>query len=384
MHILLAFLALLATAGTAQAVPAPGAEPGSVSSPPPDRQEPRVRLWVENERDYFRAGERIRLQFRADRSAYVAVVHLTTDGEVEFLFPNAPWEDGFVHAGRTYALPYTSGYRYLTINGSPGIGYFFAIASDEPLDFRAFQDRYGRGWEFRRVVRGDPFYALDRIADILVDRAYGSYSTDYYGYHVGRRHPYPRYACYDGYADPYFWGGYYDRCDRLVVLLRSDPYYYDTRRYRGYRRSYLADRREQPLHRYKERGVADRNGVPPLRPSTGWDGGDRGSRSEEVSRSRPEPSERGDGFSRPEAREWQQPQQGSRGRGEERSRTEERSRPTLQRRPAEIETSRPRVTAPQREPQREPPPREQSRPEPREERTRPTEEARVRPPEPQS
>ncbi len=372
MRNLVLVLTLLASAGTAHAAPAPRPEPPA--SAVQGYSDVRVRIFAENDRDSFRSGERVRLSFRTDRDAYVAVVHLTSDGEVEFLFPNGPWEDGLVRGGRSYALPQTSGSRHVTIRGSEGIGYFFAVASEEPLDFGAFQDRYARGWEFRRVVRGDPYYALDRIAYMLTPE--GRYGTDAYSYYVGRRASYPRYACYDGYAEAGFWGGYYDSCDRLRGLLRDHPNYYDTRSYQGYRgRGYLADsRRDAPLHRYKERSAAgDRRSEPPLRTGT------RPAGSGEVSRTRPEPLDRSGVYSSGWERDGQQqPAQGSRPAAKDK---DERSRPVLQRRPGEIETSRPRVTAPPREPRRETPrepPREQPRSEPRES-SRPSGEARVRP-----
>lgn len=358
-----------------------------------------VRVWADEDRDVFRPGERVRLQFHATHSAYVAVIHLTTDGEVEFLYPRSPWDDGYVRGGRTYSLPYDAGgsARAWTVRGSSGIGYVYAVASEEPLDFTAFQDgRHRSDWAYRRIgssVRGDPYYALDRITDLLVpDSRWAEHATDYYAYHVGSRHTYPRYACYDGYADVYSWGGYYDRCDRLRVLLRDDPYYYDPRRYRRARGYYLVDRgRDAPQHRFKEPraaagadrgGYADRrgSGVPPLRRS-----GAPGSATaayDEPTRTRPEPRQRMEdaAYRREVFQQGQQPkkgeEEGKRSR-EERPRTEERPRPTLQRRPTEPETSRPRVTAPQREPEREKPRSEPAR----EERSRSSEggSARVRP-----
>ncbi len=408
MNKTLSILAMLAVCGVAGAAPVHAAGvPASAASAPEQGSDLRVRVWADADRDQFRQGERIRMQLHASRGAYAAVVHISTDGEVEFLYPRSPWDDGYVQGGRSYSLPYGGGgyTASWTVRGGPGIGYVFAIASDEPLDFRAFQDGRDRSrWGYRTIgtsFRGDPYYALDRLVDQLVpDPDYAYYVTDSYAYHVGGRHSYPRWACYDGYADAYGWGGHYDRCDRLRVLLRSDPYYYDPRRYRRSRGYYLADsRRYPPEHRYKEpraaagrddyrdRGRGGSYDVPPLRR-----GGDS---YDPPSRTRPEPrpgSQDGGGYTRADWQQGQQPQQEGKRQREERPRTEERSRPTLQRRPTEPETSRPRVTAPQREPRREAPPareapretrRERPRSEPssNRERSRPSEggSARVRP-----
>lgn len=387
MKKLIPALALFALCGAAEA--APLAAPAQAQ-----RYDLGVRVWADEDRDVFRPGERVRLQFHATRSAYVAVVHLTTDGELEFLYPRSPWDDGYVRAGRTYSLPYDAGgaLHAWTVRGSSGIGYVYAIASEDPLDFAAFRDGRDRlGWAFRSVgssVRGDPYFALDRITDMLVrDTRYADYATDYYAYHVGSRHTHPRYACYDGYADMYSWGGYYDRCDRLRVLLRDDPYYYDPRRYRRARGYYLVDRgRDAPQHRFKEpraaagagRGGYDGRadyGAPPLRRS----GSPGVVVYDEPTRTRPEPRGRVEETAYGREVLQQRQQQPKQGEQERKRGGEERSRPTLQRRPTEPETSRPRVTAPQREPERE---RERPRSEPaREERPRSSEggSARVRP-----
>ncbi|MEW5929051.1 MAG: DUF4384 domain-containing protein, partial [Gemmatimonadota bacterium] len=317
-------LALLAVCGAAGAAPvrAAGIPAAAAAAEPDQGYGLRARVWADADRDLFRPGERVRMQFLVNRSAYAAVVHITTDGEVEFLFPRSPWDDGYVHAGRTYSLPYAgSGYgSSWQVRGSSGMGYVFVVASDEPLSFRAFQDGRNRSrWGYRTIgssFRGDPYYALDRIVDLLVpDPEYSYYVTDSFAYHVGSRSSYPRWACYDGYADAYAWGGYYDRCDRLRVLLRNDPYYYDPRRYRRSRGYYLADSRyRQPDHRYKEPRAAagrDRDGVyrggsydaPPLRRS--------GDRADPPSRTRPEPASRDDdrGYTRADWEQGQQPQQ---------------------------------------------------------------------------
>lgn len=357
----------------------------------------RVELWAENDRDHFRYGDRVRLRFRTSESAYVAVLHLSPDGELEFLHPRSPWDDGYVYGRRAHAVSHGPGHRDWRVRASSGMGYVYVIASETPLDFHAFRDRYGDGWAFRRighVIHGDPFYALDRVTGMLVrDAAYGNHAVDYYTYHVGRRHDYPRYACYDGYAAGYRgWGEHYHSCDRLRVLLLDDPYYYDTRYYdgyrQGYRRGYLSGARaSQPRHRYKEREEAVRRDLPPLRARPGRGGDEAGSRPEERARpegrSRPEPGARVSPSPYSVA-EWERRQQGQREpeqqqrpRREEAKRPERRAdpprtRPTLQRREPERERAKPRAAPPRRaEPRREEP---RAAPPPREERTRPSEE----------
>jgi len=231
-------------------------------------------------------------------------------------------------------------------------------------------------------VRGDPFYVFDRLTRELVpDPEYTTHAVDYFTYHLGRRHSYPRYACYDGYRSGYgWWGEHYDSCDRLRLALRHDPYYYDTRYNRGYRRTYLTGARDaQPRHRYKEPETARRESSPPLRRESAGSSGSTWSRVEAPSRRRPEPEARDEPQWREASREEQEPRQGT----PSRSQDPQRPRPTLQRRPPEQEAPKPRADPPRREPAREAPPREQPRNEPPK-RERPPEENRPRVERPES
>jgi hypothetical protein len=237
---------------------------------------PGVRVWMDGNRDVYRIGDRSRVLVRTDRDAYVAVLHIDTDGNVEVLFPSQPGDDGYLRGGRAYSVR-PRGSQYVSMRGGYGIGYIFAVASNEPLDERVIRDLHYRrvgSWDPNYNVYGDPFRAMERYERMLVgDWGYGEHDSDYYTYHVGRRYTHPRYACYDSYGSWYSSRSvYYDSCDRVRVLLVQVPYYYDTRYYRGDRRVYYARgngyygngyygngyyddryRRTQPTHGYKER-----------------------------------------------------------------------------------------------------------------------------------
>ncbi|HEX8670275.1 MAG TPA: DUF4384 domain-containing protein, partial [Longimicrobium sp.] len=237
---------------------------------------PGVRVWMDGNRDVYNVGDRSRVLVRTDRDAYVAVLHIDTDGNVEVLFPSSPGDDGYLRGGRAYSVR-PRGSQYVSMRGGYGIGYIFAVASNEPLDERVIRDLHYRrvgSWDPNYNVYGDPFRAMERYERMLVgDWGYGEHDSDYYTYHVGRRYTHPRYACYDSYGSWYSSRSvYYDSCDRVRVLLVQVPYYYDTRYYRGDRRVYYARgngyygngyygngyyddryRRTQPTHGYKER-----------------------------------------------------------------------------------------------------------------------------------
>lgn len=322
-----------------------------------DQRGPTARVWLENDRDLFSPGALTRVYVRASQDAYVAVVHITPDGDVEFLWPRDPNDDGYLEGGRAFALSTRTGSRYVRLGYGYGIGYVFAVASDEPLDLRSVRDFYYRrssAWNASYNVVGDPFHAMERFARDLVpgyDEGYGT--LDWYSYHVGSsRYRYPRYACYDSYGPWYTSRSpYYDGCDRVRILLVQVPYYYDTRYYRGdrsyyWRRWYANDyyaysaRRRDPQHGYKESVYgSSRSGLSPNR---------RGMNVPPSRASGGQQSRYGGGGD-----DQQEPRVASPGR----------TRPTLQRRPTETEPVR---VSPRGEPRssepRSPEPRVRERP----------------------
>jgi hypothetical protein len=325
-----------------------------------DQYGPRVRIWLDGNRDLLRAGDHTRVLIRTDADAYLAVFHIATSGDVELLYPRSYRDDGWVRGGQTLALGSRGDWSFLRLQSGPGMGYVFAVALDEPLYLGGVRDLFDRrlaSWNSRWTVTGDPFYAMDRIVhDIVPEGAWGYESVDHYTYHVGaRRYTHPRFACYDAYGDWYYGRAvYYTGCDRVRILLVARPYYYDTRYWRGSRRVYyeryyrpLPARAarpvlRQPAHGYKERTDAR---IPPARVATH----DR--RPEPVTRRAPSAQERRD-----------EPQQ--------ETRPSTRQRPQLQRRPQEREAEPPAREAetPAREarpPAREAPARE-ARPQQRE------------------
>lgn len=141
----------------------------------------RVRLWVEGDRD-FRNPEPRRVHFETTGDAYVAVVHIDTEGRLEFLFPQRPWGDDWVEGWRTYSLPARGAYGD-RFPEPGGIGYYYVLASPVPLDYRRFEmGRGGADWSrTEQRVRGDPFRAVDELTRALLpDRRDISYASDYF------------------------------------------------------------------------------------------------------------------------------------------------------------------------------------------------------------
>ena len=122
------------------------------------------------------------------------------------------------------------------------MGYFFAIASPEPMDYSRFRySRFEGGWDLQRVGRQvykDPYVAMDEyVAALVPDWEYVPYALDFTSYHVGREYEYPRFMCYDchGFRPWSSWNPYLSACVDFRVVVYNDPYYYPAYRYSGTR-----------------------------------------------------------------------------------------------------------------------------------------------------
>jgi hypothetical protein len=274
--VVLALLTLAAGAATRFATPAAAqGYYGQPYSPGYRGEVPRARVWLDDRRDYYRRGDRLRILFSTSEDAYVAVVHIDPDGNLDFLYPDSPLDRDYVRGGETYSLP-RRGFGGELVRGSSGVGYLYIIASPVPLDYGYFHGRGGYGWDWSyagRQVYGDPFWALEQITrTLLPDYGYVPYGSDYASYYVGGRVRYPAYACGRslsirsggvGFRTSWGYNPYYDSCDRLDIFLRNNPYYFDPYRYRGDRRViYRGYGSWEPRHGYKASPDAGRRAVP--------------------------------------------------------------------------------------------------------------------------
>jgi len=230
-------LAALVAAPTPRTDSAPAPQPAAliadwVRQTDPDR--PRVNLWVDRD-DPYRRGDEARVYFKVDRDAYVTVVRIDTDRRIRVLFPIDPWEDNFARGGRTFEVLGRDRDEAFRVDDYPGVGYVFAIASDDPFDY----DDVVRGdhWDYRAIsdgrVRGDPYVAVSDLAERVAREGY--YDYDVAEYYVDQHYDYPRFVCYDchSYASWHYWDPYSSYCSRFRIVIYNDWYYYPYRRYPG-------------------------------------------------------------------------------------------------------------------------------------------------------
>jgi len=214
-----------------EGAPAPGAEPQSSVE---------ARVWVDRgEQPVLNRGDRVRVYYRTSADAFVSIFHIDTNGGVRLLYPSSPEVDPYVAGGRDYRLLFPRASQWY-VDEDPGVGYYFIVASPEPFDFRDFSYSYQTGgWDLSfagRTVYEDPFVAMDEyIARLIPDWEYADYALDYLEYHVGDRHEYPRFLCYDchGFSPYSTWNPYLSACSSFSVVAYNDPWYYPVNRYQG-------------------------------------------------------------------------------------------------------------------------------------------------------
>ena len=229
----------------------PHPRPTTIDSTLPAAHRPsagRVTVWSDRSEPY-RRGEGARVYISVDEPSYVTVFRVDTDGRLRVLFHREPWTDTYVRDQHELEVTGTRGGRSFQVDDDPGVGYLFAIAATEPLDFRDITR--GDSWDYRLIdggrIQGDPYVRLtDLAARIAPD---GDYDYDIAPYYVDRHYDYPRFVCYDchAYASYNEWDPYRASCTRYRVVVRDDPRFYP---YRHGGRNVVADRPAHPGPRY--------------------------------------------------------------------------------------------------------------------------------------
>ena len=102
---------------TLAAVLASGLESGAMEE---TRQVSELRIWLDRGVDpLLQAGDRVRIYYRTDTDAYVAILQIDTDGTTRMLYPRSPTENHYARADRDYRLLFPRS-AYWNVNDRPG------------------------------------------------------------------------------------------------------------------------------------------------------------------------------------------------------------------------------------------------------------------------
>ena len=206
---------------------------------------PGVRIWT-NHGEVYQHAERAQVFFRTEHDAYVTVLRVDTDGRVRVLFPREPGDPNLARGGETYTVPGIDDRNAFIVDDAPGVGYVFAVASQDPFDYDAFAAN--DQWSFQAVaslsdgrIHGDPYASLQDLVQHIMPEGYANFDTHLLPYDVEQRHDYPRFLCYDchTYAPYAYWDPYSAWCPRFSLAVYYNPFYfypsywYPTRYYGG-------------------------------------------------------------------------------------------------------------------------------------------------------
>ncbi len=207
-------------------------------SSPPESLE--TRIWLDRGVDpVFESGDQARVYYRASADAHLLVFHIDTDGVLRLLFPGGADQAARARGGRDYRLLFPDSDEWV-IDESPGVGYFFVLASGRPFSFdRLSTIPVAGGWDSsldRNRIRADPYVVIDDFRQVLLPEATeADYAIDFTAYHVDQPYSYPRFLCYQCHVEQPFedWNPYMQTCLDVRVVIYNDPYYYPATRYRG-------------------------------------------------------------------------------------------------------------------------------------------------------
>ena len=242
-----------------------GAAEGGPTGPNPLWQAaPEARIWLDRGSDpVVMPGDRVRIYYRSNVDAYVAILQIDADGTVRLLYPRSPTENHYARAERDYRLLFPRS-AYWNVDDRPGIGYFFVVTSTTPFDLSDFRYSHNDGgWDLSPVgstVYTDPYVAIDEyVARLIPDWEYADHGLDFASYQVGEAHDYPRFLCYQchGFRPYVAWNPYRYTCTDFRVVVYDDPYFYPSRRYRGRRVVQAAPPSPRPRFAFKERAPGE-------------------------------------------------------------------------------------------------------------------------------
>ncbi|HVH67556.1 MAG TPA: DUF4384 domain-containing protein [Gemmatimonadales bacterium] len=207
---------VISLAGTA--LPTPGAAALRSDDPP-------VKVWL-NHDNYFRRGDKARVNVRLAEDGYLLVLRADVDGRVRVLFPLDPSDDAFVRGGETIEVRGRGDREAFFVDDREGSGVVVAARSVAPFKF----DEFVRGdhWDYRvlsaRDAGDDKEEALVDLVQKMTPDGHFDYDDVKYVVSSGRDSYYdsyyPRYSAGFGYG----WGwpyryGLYSAC--------YDPFFYD-------------------------------------------------------------------------------------------------------------------------------------------------------------
>jgi len=96
-------------------------------------ENPGIEFKLRTDKDEYKVGEDVVIEFTADKDCYVALIDIGTSGRAIILFPNKWHPDNKVEKGKTYSIPATGSNFSFRVMGPGGVEHIKALASVDPV-----------------------------------------------------------------------------------------------------------------------------------------------------------------------------------------------------------------------------------------------------------
>lgn len=96
-------------------------------------ENPGIDFKIRTDKDEYKVGEDVVIEFMADKDCYLALIDIGTSGRTIILFPNKWHPDNKIEKGKTYAIPPSGSNFSYRVLGPGGNETIKAIASVDPV-----------------------------------------------------------------------------------------------------------------------------------------------------------------------------------------------------------------------------------------------------------
>ncbi len=141
-----------------------------------------VKIWLNKpEGSVYQPGENIEIFFRANKSCYVAIYNIRTDGKITLLFPNKYDTNNYIAPNVNYKIPISTKYSF-KVSPPEGKEFIQIIASTGIIPLLQQLKELGTQQQFPILTEDAEKYVSQQLIPYLT----GEWSTDITYFYVGR------------------------------------------------------------------------------------------------------------------------------------------------------------------------------------------------------
>jgi len=96
-------------------------------------ENPGIKFEIKTDKDEYKVGEDVVIQFKADKVCYLALIDIGTSGKAIILFPNKWHTDNKIEKDKTYTIPPLGSNFSYRVMAPTGLEHIKALASVDPV-----------------------------------------------------------------------------------------------------------------------------------------------------------------------------------------------------------------------------------------------------------